>query len=751
MVVAGFRSVAATRVPARVVVLVARTAPSKRRLARLATLAVVVLIATLAHAARAGAQPSVEPVTFARDIAPLLYTHCIECHRPGTSAPFSLITFEDARQRARLLATAVAAHVMPPWQPDNQTGTFAGERRLSQKDIETFARWVSDGVQQGNSSETPAPPTFQAGWRFGQPDLVITMPDTFTVPADGPDVFRNFVLPIPLSERRFVRAFEFRPGNPRVVHHVRFLLDESGELRKKDAADAEPGFAGMDAPGAHFPDGHFLGWAPGKMPVRESYAWPLEPGADLVVQMHLKPSGRAEPVQASVALYFTDTPPPSTPVLLRLGSKTIDIPAGDSAYDVVDRFVLPADLSVVSIYPHAHYLGKEMTVVAHRPDGRDEPLLHIPDWNFNWQDEYTYVTPRVLPRGTTIEMRYRFDNGASNPRNPASPPARVRFGPGTRDEMGELILQVVTRSPQDVATVRAAATRKNLLTDVAGEEKRVADVPDDAETRNALGVSYIQLGRVADAVAQIDASLQTRPELAMAHYNLGVIAMGERRYAEAVTRFERALRAQPDYPEAHNNLALVLEATGQPSAAVEHYRAAIASRPNHVAARNNLGRLLLARGEVTAAREQFEWALRVQPEQADVRYNLGRAYFANRQAREAVREWRVAVAQRPDSLIFVLDLAVALATNDSVKNPGEAVRLMESANKSARSENPAVLDVLAMAYAADGRYQLAVRTAQRALQRALAEKNAAFAAEIRMRLADYEAAAGERASEAGNP
>jgi len=710
-----------------------------------------VAVLSLVAASSAAAQTPSEPVTFARDVAPIVFTHCVECHRPGGSAPFSLLTFDDVRQRARLSATAVASHVMPPWQPDNQPGTFAGERRLTSAQIDVFARWVRDGLQPGNLSDMPTPPSFQSGWRLGEPDLVITMPESFTVPADGADVFRNFVLPLPLSDRRFVRAFEFNPGNPRVVHHVRFLLDDSGDLKRKDAADEEPGFGGMDAPGARFPDGHFLGWAPGKMPTREAYPWPLEPGTDLVVQMHLKPSGRPERVQASVGLYFTDRPAARTPVLLRLGSKTIDIPAGDSSYEVVDRFELPVDLSVVSIYPHAHYLAKEMTVVARRPDGRIESLLHIPDWNFNWQDEYAFATPVALPRGTTIEMRYRYDNGASNPRNPASPPASVRFGSGTRDEMGELILQAVARTAEDTERVRAAASRKNLLTDVAGEEKRVADVPDDAETRNALGVAYMQLGRVADAVAQINASLSTRPDLAMAHYNLGVIAMGERRFGEAVARFERALRVQPDYPEAHNNLGLVREATGETAAAIEHYRAALAARPNLFAARNNLGRLLLARGDVASARAQFEQALRIRPEQADARYNLGRAYFASGQAREAVREWRVAVSQRPDSLVFVLDLAAALATNDSVRDAAEAVRLAESAVKSARGDNPAALDVLAMAYAADDRFELAVRTAQRALQRALAEKNETFAAEIRTRLNAYEAAAGGRAGDAGNP
>jgi len=507
----------------------------------------------------------------------------------------------------------------------------------------------------------------------------------------------------------------------------------------------------MDVPGARFPDGHFLGWAPGKMPAREVYPWPLEPGNDLVIQMHLKPSGRAEMVQASIGLYLTDTPPPTTPVMIRLGSKTIDIPAGSSDYEVVDRFTLPTDVLALSIYPHAHYLAKDMLVLARTPNGRAATLLRIPNWNFNWQDEYTYAQPVALTRGTTIEMRYRYDNSASNPRNPSLPPQRVRFGPQTRDEMGELLVQVLPRSADGFAPLRAQVARKNLLTDVAGEEKRVADVPEDAETRNALGVAYVQLGRIGDAVAQIEASLRTDPALAMAHYNLGVMAMNEGQGVEAIRRFERALESRPDYAEAHNNLGVVLESSGRSDEAERHFRAALASRPNHAGAHNNLGRLLLSRGAVSDAMAEFRASLRTRPDNADALYNLGRAHVAANQPRDAVQQWRRAVAARPDSLVFSLDLAWMLATNPDVLSPGEAMRLAEAANTATRRTNPAALDVLAAAYAADGRIDLAARTAQLALQRALASKNDRLAAAIRQRLMQYQAAARGNADAAGPP
>jgi hypothetical protein len=247
------------------------------------------------------------------------------------------------------------------------------------------------------------------------------MPEPFDVPADGKDVFRNIVLRVPVTSERFVQAIEFRPGNARVVHHARVLVDESDASRWRDSQDPGPGFGGMDAPEAHVPDGHFIGWAAGKLPTRESLPWPIAPGTDLVIQMHLRPTGKPERLQASVGFYFTDRPPAGTPVMLRLGSRTIDIPPGNAGYAIDDTYVLPVSVSVMRIYPHAHYLGKEMSVTAKLPDGTTKNLLHIANWDFNWQDEYNATGGS--PQGTTISLHAT--NHAT--RNPRIRP-RARFG-----------------------------------------------------------------------------------------------------------------------------------------------------------------------------------------------------------------------------------------------------------------------------------------------------------------------------------
>ena len=671
------------------------------------------------------------PLTFNRDIAPIVYSSCVSCHRPGEAAPFSLLSYADVKQRARLIADVTAAHYMPPWQPDSEGGAFEGDRRLDAGQIETFRRWVDEGSLEGEVGELPPLPPVTNGWRLGVPDLVITMDKAFDVPGSGPDVFRNFVLPASLAERKFIRAIEFRPGNPRVLHHARILLDETGDIRRLDAKDEDAGFPGMDVPGAHFPDGHFLGWAPGKMPDVEAFPWPLEPGTDFVVQMHLKPTGRPESVQSQIALYFTDQPPSATPLMVRLGSKTIDIPAGAVNYELTDSYVLPIDVTVRSVYPHAHYLAKEMRISAKHRDGSVETLLHIPNWNFNWQDEYEFRRPMQLRKGTTITMRYVYDNSAGNPKNPTLPPKRVRFGSETTDEMGELLLQVVPLKASEINTLKADVTRKNLMTDIAGEEKRVNDVPGDYETRNALGVAYVQAQRPAEA-------LRLNPEYPVTHYNLAIIAMGARRFDEALAHYQKAIAVRPDYVQARNNLGVLYEVTGKTDLALAEYTRVLEIKPLHAATHHNVGRVLLQRGQLADAATHFKAALRTQPENVDALQSLGRAQVALRQPREAVQSWRKALALRPDHVPLMIDMIRLVSSDSDVQNTGEAVRLAERANKATGNKEPIVLDALAAAYAAEGRLDMAERIAQRALQRAIAADDDRMVEVMRRRLESYQ-------------
>ena len=606
-----------------------------------------VLLVALAPgwAAAEHATNSTEPrrVTFNKDVAPILFHHCTPCHRPGEGAPFNLLTYEDVRPRARLIADAVSRRVMPPWKPDAEYGTFVGDRRLRDPEIDIIQQWVADGALRGESADLPRAPLFTVGWQLGRPDMIVSMSEPYAMAADGADVFRNFILPVPLSSRRYVQAIELRPGNSKVVHHARILIDESRELRRRDEDDPQPGFGGMETPGARFPEGHFLGWAAGRMPRRESRAWPLEPGSDLVVQMHLRSTGRAEAVQASIGLYFADAPPGHAPVMLQMGSHTIDIAPGVSDYVVTDSYELPVEADVLRISPHAHYLARDMSVFARLPGGSTTALLHIADWDLNWHDDYEYSRPVTLPRGTELVMRYTFDNSSGNRRNPNQPPRRVVSGPKATDEMAELLVQLLPKTRADLATLRADVEQKMLLLDVAGERKKIADGPGNYDARNALGVLYAHIGRVDEARASFEAALAVQPGNAVAHYNLGILAVSGRTIDEGMAHFARALASKPDYVEAHTNLGALLHAQGRTNEAVAHYREALAIRPNHVAALNNLGRAMMDQGRPDDAIRYFQESLSVRPGAAEILDWLAQAYAAAGRHDEAVRTARQAL------------------------------------------------------------------------------------------------------------
>ena len=268
---------------------------------------------------------------------------------------------------------------------------------------------------EGDASDLPSPPRFSSSWPLGQPDLVVGLPE-YQLRAGGADVFRNFVVPVPGAGTRYVAALEFRPGS-RAVHHANIRVDPTPASRRLDDADPEPGYEGVILRSADYPDGHFLGWTPGQMAPRASstLAWRLEPGADLVVQLHLQPTGKPERIAPSIALYFAKNPPPRTPAILRLGRQNLDIPAGMRDFRVVDAYVLPVDAEIRAIQPHAHYRARRVSASAVLPDGTRRPLILIHSWDFNWQDQYRYAKPFWLPAGTRLEMEDVFDNSDTNP------------------------------------------------------------------------------------------------------------------------------------------------------------------------------------------------------------------------------------------------------------------------------------------------------------------------------------------------
>lgn len=429
---------------------------------------------TALAAASAAAAP-----TFSGDVASLVFENCASCHRPGQAAPFSLTSFADVKKRGRQISEVVGDRVMPPWKADQGDFPFRHDRRLKPEEISLIQRWVADGMPEGDSARTPALPDFPDTWPLGEPDLVLTMPAAFSVPAEGRDIYRNFVLPLALPEEKWIRAIDFRPGAKSVVHHSLFFFDTTGTARELDGKDGQPGygnrmgpqrrggnraelsFAGDNPEDAEF--GGLGGWALGgnarELPA--GLAMRLPKGADLILSTHFHPSGKAEEDASTIALYFADGPPAKQHTGIQLpplfgALSGLDIPAGEKEYLIEDSFTLPVAVKAFGMSAHAHYLARTMQMTATLPDGETKVLTGISDWDFAWQEQYLFAEMIDLPKGTRLDVRITYDNSADNPANPTHPPRRVKWGEQSTDEMGSMTLMVVPEHQHDLTRLRLA-------------------------------------------------------------------------------------------------------------------------------------------------------------------------------------------------------------------------------------------------------------------------------------------------------
>jgi Flp pilus assembly protein TadD/mono/diheme cytochrome c family protein len=625
------------------------------------------------------AQRTAEPaVTWSQQIAPLLYNNCTTCHRPGGAGPFSLLTYQDARRWGAQMKTVTSSRYMPPWLPEHGYGEFQDQRRLSDEQIAQIARWVQTGMPQGDLSAAPPVPQYRADWQYGTPDLILTVERPLLLPASGTDVFENFVLPYPLKQTHYIRAMEIRPVVPRIVHHANLLIDRTASFRHAHPEQWKGGIPGMELAvdtGNEFdPDSHFLFWKPDTPVLVEpkGMPWRLDPGNDLILNMHLKPSGKPEVASAQVGLYFTDQPPSAKPMLLQLEhDKALDIPAGTRDFVVEDSLRLPVDVEVLGIYPHAHYLGKRLEAWAILPDQQKQWLILIPSWDIDRQSVYRYRKPVFLPKGSVVHMHYIYDNSSSNPHNPHVPPVRVKAGNRSEDEMAHLWLQVLP-----VNTSKSEPDPRLLL--------------EEAWMRNWLSKDP------ADIIPL---------------YNLGSALAGEGRYQEAVAAFRRALALHPGDDRLLNQLGAVLENSGDWRQAQKIYREDITAHPDTCNARFDLGRLELKHEEARDAEQQFRTMLQQCPMDAAVHSGLGVA-LANEGQQEAARaEFRAALQVDSQDFTALYNLGVwALQANQTQ----QAVELLEAAAKQ-RPNDVDAQEELADAYASSGRLDEAVIQLRKAI------------------------------------
>ena len=469
------------------------------------SLAAIAVACACAFAAPCGQKPPSQPAppTYTKDIAPIVFTNCAPCHRPGQVAPFPLLTYADVVKHADNVTRQTSKRHMPPWLPESGDFPTRGERRLRQDQIDLFQRWVDGGMKEGNAADLPKRPQWPDGWQLGKPDIVLRPPKPFVMQPGTEDVYRNLILHSSLKTVMYVRAVEFSTGGA-PIHHAVVRVDRTGASRARDGEGGQPGFDGMAWQNVQDPDGQFIGWAPGRGPIESpaGMPWRLDPGADLVVELHMLPQKKPVAIEPTIALYLTATPPTQSPVTVTMSPKTIDIPAGKADYTITDSYDLPVSVDLLSVYPHAHYLGKDMLVSATMTDGSTKVLLHIPQWSFHWQQDYRYANPIPLAAGTRVTMKYTYDNSDDNEDNPHKPPVRVQLAPKSTDEMAQLGLQLLPKSRCQAWIARRASHRKRVRRESA--DVHLANIellgngvrcfeqfPDSADDQALLGASYL--------------------------------------------------------------------------------------------------------------------------------------------------------------------------------------------------------------------------------------------------------------------
>lgn len=650
---------------------------------------------------RAAEKPAVQ-VTWSGEIAPLVYKNCTTCHHPGGGGPFSLMTYHDAQRWGAQMVTVTQSHYMPPWLPEHGFGDFADERSLTTEDIAKIAQWVKAGMPEGDAAMASPAPAYSETWEYGKPDLILRVERPFSLAASGTDVFRNFVLPYPLKETHYIRAMEIRPGAPQIVHHANVLIDRTASFRRAHPDQWHDGVPGMelevDAGNDFDPDSHFLFWKPDTAVLAEpeGIPWRLDPGNDLILNMHLKPSGRQETISAEVGLYFTDKPPTKQPMLLQLEhDSALDIPAGDGNFVVEDELKLPIDVEVLGIYPHAHYLGKVLEAWATLPDGKKRWLIRIPDWDIDRQSVYRYRKPVLLPKGSTVHMHYVYDNSAGNVHNPHDPPVRVKAGNRSEDEMAHLWLQVLpvntTKGGPDPRLVLEEAWMRsklrkdpddgialyNLASSLAGEGKYSEAIAkfqrmliahhDDERALNGLGAALNDSSDWQQAERTFAQAVAADPKSCNARFNLATLELNHDHAGDAEQQFRQMMERCPEDAGIHNGLASALLAEDHTDAARQEFERALALDPANFAALLHLGNLDLQTGQLPQAVERLEAASKEHPEDADAHEHLADAYAQSGRIGDAVAQVREAIHISPKNAELHSLLSQALATTGDLQ------------------------------------------------------------------------------------
>jgi len=444
--------------------------------------AALVTIGGLAVSSLAGAQTAGDVPTFSKDVAPIFFKNCTSCHRPGEIAPMSLLTYKDARPYARSIATQVSKGTMPPWHADPAHGEFLNDRRLSGSEKDTILRWVQGGALEGDAGQMPPPPVYPDGWQIGLPDTVFALPEAYPVPASGTIDYKYFEVPTNFAEDRWVQAFQVRPGTPSVVHHVIVYarppkrpqppasndaggqappqrregpfafapnMDEPDSVKNAAARQDTPN----DRPAPEAGLGGFVGgFAPGQgvRVFQPGSALKVPAGSTLIFQIHYTANGKATTDRSVIGFVFAKEPPKQEVITAALVNANFTLPAGAANTRVDAEMTLNRDVTLWSLLPHTHVRGRRWEIQVTYPDGRNDVVLAVPQYDFNWQTDYIFKEPLKLPKGTTLRSSAWYDNSSANRSNP-DPSIDVHWGEQTWEEM-QFTAFTFTLDPQRPAT-----------------------------------------------------------------------------------------------------------------------------------------------------------------------------------------------------------------------------------------------------------------------------------------------------------
>jgi tetratricopeptide (TPR) repeat protein len=522
----------------------------------------------------------------------IIINKCSGCHMKGGSAPFSLTTYQEIKKRGNAIAEVTSSRYMPPWPPQETSHAFVGDKSLSKSEIQIIREWIESGMIKPTSGlEGLISTNNVVEWKLGAPDLVLEMKSAYEMPAESEDIYWHFVIPSGLKTDRYVKGFDFKSDNNRIVHHAFIKIDKTNSSRKLDEAGGGVGFDGMDSENyAVMPDGHFVSWQQGREPkfTEEGISWLLPANSDVVFQLHLKSTGKKERIKSRIGFYFAKTPPTKHLRKINLTRRDFKIPANEKAFKLRESFTLDSPVYLRAVMAHAHYLARTVNANIIYPDGRVEEVLHIPNWDPAWQSEYVFKEPIPLPRGATLIGEISYDNSMDNYRNPNTKPIEVSYGTTIKDEMFEVAFQLFTDQKKQLDSVSERIDEYNKSVFLNATKFQIEQDPNNADEWCFLGQLHLSNGAYSQAYKSLKKSIELDASNANSYYYLGLYYRVKDDLSRAEYNFMKTINLDKSHAKAHGNLGLIYIDKKRYNKSKMHFQRALEINPQDEIARKRI-------------------------------------------------------------------------------------------------------------------------------------------------------------------